>query len=123
MKFTQFMMMAILDQHQNPRIEFDCHHVDMALHSLGKLSPTADNLLSLLQLARPRDGNLKAMNEGTDNHIAINPCWHPRVTPFRLMFVISTTTIGIAKAILVSKGNAIGSTTAEWIGGVILALR
>ncbi|KAF5317778.1 hypothetical protein D9619_012526 [Psilocybe cf. subviscida] len=48
--------------------------------------------------------------------------WHPRITPFRLAFVLSTTTLGIAKAVFVSKGDSIGSTTVEWVAGVVLAL-
>ncbi|KAF5329620.1 hypothetical protein D9619_009242 [Psilocybe cf. subviscida] len=48
---------------------------------------------------------------------------HPKLTPFRLAFILTTGGLGIAKAVLVSKGRTAISTTVEWITGVFVALR
>lgn len=63
------------------------------------------------------------MDDRLDNQTLARTRWHPRVTPFRLTSVLLTTTLGIAKAILVSEGDTVGSTTVEWVAGVLLALR
>lgn len=49
--------------------------------------------------------------------------WHPKLTLYRLTFIVTTGGLGIAKATLVSKGQTTSSITMEWITGVIVALR
>ncbi|KAF5309190.1 hypothetical protein D9619_012835 [Psilocybe cf. subviscida] len=48
--------------------------------------------------------------------------WHPKVTPYRLAFILTTGGLGIAKAVLISGGRAASSTTIEWVAGVVVAL-
>lgn len=53
----------------------------------------------------------------------VSKAWtHPKITPFRLAFFLITGALGIAKAILVSKGLTASSTTVEWVTGVVVAL-
>lgn len=47
---------------------------------------------------------------------------HPKITPFRLAFILTTAGLGISKAILVSNGKTASSTTVEWITGVVVAI-
>ncbi|KDR80015.1 hypothetical protein GALMADRAFT_222932 [Galerina marginata CBS 339.88] len=68
----------------------------------------------------------------TNTFIASNPspahldhspvAWHPKVTPYRLLFLSTTIALGTAKAILTYQGKAMISTTLEWIAGVVLSL-
>lgn len=47
---------------------------------------------------------------------------HPRLTPYRIAFILTTAGLGTIKAVLVSKNDTISSTTVEWITGVVVAL-
>jgi hypothetical protein len=47
---------------------------------------------------------------------------HPKLTPYRLAFFLSTGGLGITKAILVWNGATASSTTVEWVTGVVAAL-
>jgi hypothetical protein len=49
--------------------------------------------------------------------------WHPRITPFRLAFILNTATFGISKAVLVFRDEMVSSTTVKWVAGVVLAMR
>lgn len=46
----------------------------------------------------------------------------PKVTPFHLIFIFTNGGLGVAKAVLVSKGKTASSITVEWITGVVVAL-
>ncbi|KAH9481040.1 hypothetical protein JR316_0005559 [Psilocybe cubensis] len=48
--------------------------------------------------------------------------WHPKMTPYRLVVLLTTIGLGTAKAIMAHCGNSIVSTTLEWISGVLLFL-
>ncbi|KAF9536826.1 hypothetical protein CPC08DRAFT_676976, partial [Agrocybe pediades] len=46
--------------------------------------------------------------------------WHPRLTPYRLLILTTTLSLGTAKAIATQKGSSMVPTTLEWISGVVL---
>jgi len=50
------------------------------------------------------------------------PVWHPKVTPYRLLVVCSTITLGTWKAIVTQNQNTTTSIALEWIGGTVLAI-
>lgn len=47
---------------------------------------------------------------------------YPRVTPYRLVVMLTTAGLGIAKAVVVSRNQTVSSITIEWITGVVVAL-
>ncbi|KDR80050.1 hypothetical protein GALMADRAFT_242266 [Galerina marginata CBS 339.88] len=48
--------------------------------------------------------------------------WHPKITPYRLTFLLTTIALGTTKAIATYHGQSVMSTTMEWISGVIVSL-
>lgn len=50
------------------------------------------------------------------------PRWLPKITPYRVAFILTTAGLGIAKAVLVSRDETASSITVEWITGVAVAL-
>jgi len=46
------------------------------------------------------------------------PRWHPGITPYRLLVISTTISLGSAKAVATFYGKSYVSTTIEWIAGV-----
>ncbi|KDR69415.1 hypothetical protein GALMADRAFT_215105 [Galerina marginata CBS 339.88] len=48
--------------------------------------------------------------------------WHPKITPYRLAIILTTLSLGTAKAVLTQQGRNLLSITLEWITGVAVVL-
>lgn len=48
--------------------------------------------------------------------------WHPKLTPYRLTVILTTIGLGTVKLVEVYNGNDTGTTTLEWISGVVVFL-
>ena len=46
----------------------------------------------------------------------------PPITPYDVLFLVTTVIFGIAKAVTASRGATIAPTTLEWVGSVIVFL-
>ncbi|KDR66989.1 hypothetical protein GALMADRAFT_258652 [Galerina marginata CBS 339.88] len=66
----------------------------------------------------PESWNLEP--EGTDVESPPHGSWHPKVTPYRLTVIVTTTFLGTAKTILTQRGSTLAPVTLEWILGVVL---
>ncbi|TDL18184.1 hypothetical protein BD410DRAFT_843030 [Rickenella mellea] len=47
---------------------------------------------------------------------------HPKLTGYRLLFIILTLSFGLSKAALAYQGQSVSPTTLEWIFGVVIGL-
>ncbi|KAF8972518.1 hypothetical protein BDZ97DRAFT_1781409 [Flammula alnicola] len=50
------------------------------------------------------------------------PQWHPRLTPYRLMILLTTICIGTAKAVATQRGSMDVPITLDWVSGVVVFL-
>ncbi|KAF5327260.1 hypothetical protein D9619_003933 [Psilocybe cf. subviscida] len=48
--------------------------------------------------------------------------WHPKLTPYRLLVLGTTISVGTAKAVAAHGGDQSASTTLEWVSGVVIFL-
>jgi len=55
-------------------------------------------------------------------HITQTDQWHPKLTPYRLLVLLTTVTVGLgtAKAYSVSRQSVSVATSIEWISGVVI---
>ena len=48
--------------------------------------------------------------------------WHPKISPYRLMVLLTPVTFGTAKAIISQNGGVTAPITIEWVSGVVVSL-
>ncbi|KAF9472298.1 hypothetical protein BDN70DRAFT_938293 [Pholiota conissans] len=61
--------------------------------------------------------------EPLDHEIAAKDRWHPKITIYRLLVLSLGIVLGTVKACITYNGEAVMSTTMEWISGVVVSLR
>ncbi|TFK31592.1 hypothetical protein BDQ12DRAFT_716910 [Crucibulum laeve] len=58
--------------------------------------------------------------ESTNLKHSIPGSWHPKLTPYRLSFILTTASFGTVKAICTHYNQDVASITLEWISGVVV---
>lgn len=46
--------------------------------------------------------------------------WHPKITLYRLVVLLTTICLGVGKAITSARGAVVVSVTFEWVSGVVV---
>ncbi|KAF9480741.1 hypothetical protein BDN70DRAFT_877179 [Pholiota conissans] len=92
---------------------------------MDKTTPQRPTSTSLHRLDGPielieLDGH--APSSSIFHHSSSSETWHPKVTPYRLITLLTTICLGTAKAVAVQEGSQNEPITLEWVTGIVVFL-